>query len=223
MEKLRSTLKVALFVVATAWLLHTTAKNFAVDPNFKKFLLEKNAAVLDWTWFVALRVHIILALVALLAGPFGFLERLRKRNIELHRLVGRIYVVSILLNFVPSIYLALFATGGVASVLGFLLLNAIWVGTTYQAYRAIRRKKVWQHRAWMIRSYAVTLANLQLYILKTMLNKAAGLNAESAYTIAVWSCWLIGLLVAEIVIRKLSRRRSPVQPTKIDLQPIKEV
>lgn len=216
-ETIKLILKCFLFVVAAMWVLHTFSKNFIVDPNFKKFLLEKNESLFDWTWFVALRTHIVLALVALLVGPFGFVERLRKRNIRLHRHLGRIYVVSILLNFFPSIYLSFFATGGTASVLGFFLLNLIWIGTTYQAYRSIRSRRVAQHRAWMIRSFAVTLANLQLYVLKTILNKAAGLNYELAYTISVWFCWIFGLLIAEFLIRRFSVptvNQKSLQPNK---------
>lgn len=205
-ENIRSLLKFLLFFIAAAWVLHTFSKNFVVDSQFVKFLAEKTAPVNGAAWFWMLRIHIVLALIALLTGPFGFVERLRKRNIRLHRYFGRIYVVSVLLNFVPSVYLAFFATGGAWSVVGFLFLNLIWAGTTFQAYRLIRRRQVQAHRRWMIRSYAVTLANLQLYVLKTVLAKVGGFDYESAYTIAVWSCWAFGLLVAELIIRKLSRR-----------------
>lgn len=203
-NRIKPVIKFLLFFIAAAWILHTFSKNFVVDPDFKKFLLEKSEFAATSAWLLALRVHIVLAIVALLAGPFGFVESLRRRNIKIHRYAGRIYVVSILLNFVPSVYLACFATGGAVSAVGFFALNLIWVGVTYKAYRSIRNKQVAQHRRWMIRSYAVTLANLQLYVLKTVLSKAAGLNYELAYTIAVWCCWIFGLLVAEIIIRNFS-------------------
>lgn len=204
-EKLRLILKCLLFVVAASWILHTFAKNFLVDAQFKKFLAEKtfeiNASA--W-WFWILRVHIALAIIALLAAPFGFVTSLRRRNIKLHRLSGRIYVGSIFLNFVPSIYLSFFATGGVWSAIGFLLLNSIWAGATWRAYQTARRREIAAHQRWMIRSVAITLANLQLYVLKTALGKVAGFDFETAYTIAVWTCWIGGLLVAEIVIRRFA-------------------
>lgn len=214
-EKTRTILKFLLLLIAAAWILHTFSKNFVVDPNFKKFLAEKTDFTSDAAWFWVLRIHIVLALIALLMGPIGFFERLRRRSIRAHRYVGRIYVISILLNFFPSVYLAFFATGGAPSVIGFLFLDLFWAGATYLAYRAIRNKQVNRHRQWMIRSVALTMANLQLYVLKTVLSRAAGLDYEIAYTIAVWTCWLGGLLIAEIIIRKYfpSAVRQPIAET----------
>lgn len=200
-KNISSGVKFLLFFIAFAWILHTFTKNFVIDPQFKKFLTEKSLPVSGEVWFFALRAHIILAIIALLVGPLGFIERVRQRNLKWHRYAGRIYVISILLNFLPCVYLACFATGGAASAVGFFVLNLIWVGTTYKAYRAARNRHIKAHRRWMIRSFAVTLANLQLYVLKTVFNRVAGLDYETAYTIAVWLCWLFGLFVAEIIIQ----------------------
>lgn len=207
-KRIKQIIKVFLYFIAVLWILHTFSKNFIVDPDFKKFLAEKNVSIKDSIWFIALRTHIILALIALFAGLIGFIERFRQRNLKVHRYTGRIYVLSILLNFIPSIYLACFATGGVASGIGFFALNLIWVSTTYKAYLAARKRQIQNHRRWMIRSFTVTLANLQLYVLKTILSKTLGINFELAYTIAVWSCWIFGLLIAEIIIRKFSKNVS---------------
>ena len=197
----KTVLEIFLFLVAASWVMHTVLRNFVVDPNFEKLLLGKSGFVPTHTWLFVLRLHIVLAVVALLAGALNLVGRLRRRHINIHRYLGRTYVLSILLNYFPSIYLSCFATGGVAGALGFFALNFVWIGTTYKAYRSARNREIAEHRRWMIRSYAVTLANLQLYVWKTVLSKIAGLDYESAYIAAVWSCWIGGLLVAEMLIR----------------------
>ncbi|MBE5107578.1 DUF2306 domain-containing protein [Bacillus thuringiensis] len=56
------------------------------------------------------------------------------------------------------------------------------------AYQTIRKKKIQEHRKWIIRSYTLTLANTQLYVLKTIFNNGLGINVEIAYPLSVWLC-----------------------------------
>ncbi|MFD1141161.1 DUF2306 domain-containing protein [Larkinella insperata] len=39
--------------------------------------------------------HIVFASIALVTGPFQFSDRLRKRNVPLHRTLGKVYVLAI--------------------------------------------------------------------------------------------------------------------------------
>ena len=192
----------ALFFISFAWLLHTFSKNFIVDPMFSKFLSDKTIPINQDIWFIFLRIHIVLALVSLLTGPFGFVYKIREKKINLHRITGKVYIASIVLNFVPSLYLAFYATGGLISTLGFIFLDISWVLTTWMAYKTIRKKKVQEHRKWMIRSYTLTLANIQLYVLKTIFNNGLDINFEIAYPLSIWLSLLLSLLIAELYLRR---------------------
>ncbi|MFF2179104.1 DUF2306 domain-containing protein [Lysinibacillus sp. NPDC058147] len=192
----------ALFFISFAWTLHTFSKNFIVDPIFSNFLSHKTFSINQDIWFIVLRLHIVLALVSLFIGPFGFVYKIRKKKINFHRISGKIYIASIVLNFVPSLYLAFYATGGLISTLGFILLDISWLIATWMAYMTIRKKIVQEHRKWMIRSYTLTLANTELYVLKTIFNSGLGINVEIAYQISIWLCLLLSLLMAELFIRR---------------------
>lgn len=198
---------VFIFLVAVAWTGHTFSKNFIVDPEFTRFLEHKGSLDLakDEIWTFFLRTHIVLSLLALLSGPVAFLKSSRRKKALLHKLSGRIYVLSILLNILPALYVSFFATGGWISVLGFICLNAVWSGTTFLAYKKIRERRVLEHRKWMIRSYAITLANTSIYILTLIFTSGFGMDYILSYQISVWLGWVMNLILAEGIVRRLKR------------------
>ena len=51
-----------------------------------------------------------------------------------------------------------FSSVGLLGFFGFGSLAVLWVAFTLTAYRAIRRRDVASHRAWMMRSFALTYA-----------------------------------------------------------------
>lgn len=198
-----------LFFIAIAWFGHTFSKNFIVDPAFTSFLEKKGTLDLiqNTLWTVLLRIHIILALAALLAGPLAFLKSTRKRTKAFHRMIGKIYVLAVFLNFIPGLYVAFYATGGWISTVGFIILDTVWLITTYKAFSLAKNRKISEHKRWMIRSYAVTLANTSIYILTMIFTNGAGLEYEPGYRIAVWGSWVLNLMIAELLIRLLLKKR----------------
>ncbi|MGB8956211.1 MAG: DUF2306 domain-containing protein [Tumebacillaceae bacterium] len=197
-----------LFMVSFGWVMHNLSKNFGYDANFSKFLAHKTGEWNPTLWPVFVRIHIVLAVITLIAGPLGFVKKFRVRRAALHRTVGKIYIGAVTLNVLVALYLAFFATGGWLGTIGFLLLNAVWLYTTMMAYRMIRRKEVEEHRKWMVRSYSVTLANVTLNIMLNIMNNGVGLEYVTAYLIALWSCWLINMGVAEVLMKTLKMRRA---------------
>lgn len=193
---------ILLSVVALMWIMHTVTKNFVSDPEFIKLLATRDSFTADRAlWLFMLRAHIVLAIVSLITGPVGMLRNIRTRSIAWHRWNGRIYVVSILLNFIPGLYVSWFAAGGL-TVAGFLLLNLLWLGTTWLGYLHIRRKQIAEHSKWITRSFFLTYANLAIHLLLPLGQHAIGLTYASAYAFAVWGSMLLNLGLAEIFICK---------------------
>ncbi len=191
------------FIIAIMWVLHTLSKNFMVDPTFEKFISRKDQILTDQSlWVLMIRIHILLAIISLLTGPLGVMKRIRIKSIKFHRWNGRLYVLSIILNFIPGIYVSFFATGGWPSTIGFLTLNTLWLGTTILGYRYIKRKLVILHSQWMIRSFFLSFANMTIYIIVAITHNAMNFSYGNSYTLAVWLCWPLNLLIAEIIIRK---------------------
>src|SRR5271154_5811297 len=85
---------------------------FIIDRRFG-LLQSKTAELLsDITWNMAFYTHIILGGIALLIGWTQFSNKIRTKNIHVHRNIGKVYVVAVLLSSLAGIYIGFFATGG---------------------------------------------------------------------------------------------------------------
>ncbi|MCI4665591.1 MAG: DUF2306 domain-containing protein [Neomegalonema sp.] len=149
-------------------------------------------------YFIA---HIVASPIALAAGAIQFWPKLRARRPALHRWVGRLYGIAILVGGVSGLGLALSAKGGDIAGAGFALLSVVWVLTTARAVQLAMQKRVAQHRAWMIRSFALTFAAVTLR-LQLPFFFIAGVDYAEASQWLAWSAWVPNLLVAEWMIRR---------------------
>lgn len=153
-------------------------------------------------WSAAFYTHIIFGGLALITGWSQFNNKLRLRNLELHRKLGSIYCVAVLFSGLASLYLAFFATGGLGPSLGFGFLGLIWLSSTFMAYSSIREKKIIRHQKWMIISYAACFAAVTLRIWLPLLTAAFG-EFLPAYRLVAWLCWVPNILIALLIIRRM--------------------
>jgi uncharacterized membrane protein len=144
--------------------------------------------------------HVFLAALALLIGPTQFSKRLRAKQISLHRWLGRIYLLSVLLGGMVGLFISVDAFGGASTKLGFASLAIAWLYTGYRAYAAIRSGDVQSHRRWMIRNFSLTFAGvtLRIFIFVAM---ALGFSFEVAYPVMIW-LWALNLTVAELLFNR---------------------
>ncbi len=162
----------------------------------------------------ALYTHIGAGAVALVLGPLQFIARLRERAPKVHRVIGRVYLVAVLIAASAGLVIAPFNEAGLVGLFGFGTLAVLWIVTAVRAYRAIRRGDRRSHQAWMIRNYALTFAapTLRLWLgVLIMVQVAAGATDAqaafaNAYSAVPFLCWLPNLIVAEWLI---SRRGLP--------------
>jgi uncharacterized membrane protein len=149
---------------------------------------------------IGIYTHVFASAVALALGPFQFSTKLRTRLLRLHRWLGRLYLVGVLVGGIAGLFMAFHAFGGRVAHLGFALLAIAWLYTGLRAYVAIRARDIPLHRRWMVRNFALTLAavTLRLYLPASL---AAG-AFEVAYPVIAWVCWVPNLLVAELMLRR---------------------
>jgi uncharacterized membrane protein len=96
--------------------------------------------------------HTLAGIFALLIGPINFSSRIRQRHLKLHRVLGRIYVISVFIGAFSGVALA----SGRPGFPGTCGQAAAWVVCTTAAFLTARNRQIPQHRQWMARSYAVT-------------------------------------------------------------------
>lgn len=144
--------------------------------------------------------HIILGGIALLIGWLQFNKKLRLKNIQLHRKIGKVYIISCLLSGVAGFYIALHATGGISPKLGFLSMTIIWFFTTLFGFTEVKKGNIINHQKLMIYSYAACFSAVTLRIWLPILTNAFG-GFLPAYRIVAWLSWVPNIIVAYFIIK----------------------
>lgn len=157
-------------------------------------LLENQA----WQFFFYL--HIIAGGLALLIGWSQFSTGIRRRWISFHRLIGRVYLVAVLLSGFSGLFIARYATGVLVASLGFSSLAICWLGLTGMGYHAVRQRRIASHHGWMIRSYCITCAAVTLRFWIPLFSLLE-IEFAVAYPIISWLSWVPNLLVDEWLVR----------------------
>lgn len=199
--------KIRYFFIISAILIsgYSIVQYFMMDARQAGFVQLKPSA-LNSLWYSMLYIHIIFGILALVIGPFTLFAKFREKNINLHKIFGRIYMIGIFFAGISGLYLAYYATGGWVAQLGFGALSTLWLFSALQALIKIRSKKIQEHQSWMIRNYSLTFASVTLRFWLLLFTLLFGFeHFELGYSIIAWICWLPNLIVAQMVIERNNR------------------
>jgi uncharacterized membrane protein len=105
--------------------------------------------------------HTLAGIFALLIGPVNFSSRIRQHHLQLHRVLGRIYVISVFIGAATGVTLA----AGRPGLPGTSIQAAAWIICTTAALITARNRQIVEHRQWMVRSYAVTFTFVSTRVL----------------------------------------------------------
>lgn len=125
------------------------------------FLLLTPAALgkyFEWRW--VLIAHITAGGGSLVLGFVQFWKKLRTYSWKLHRVIGFLYLLAVLLSSLCAVILAFTTAKAVNWAYAFSLQVwvTVWISATVVAYYAAIQRKFRLHEEWMVRSYLVTLA-----------------------------------------------------------------
>lgn len=190
-------------------LLIAVASRFIIQDALPYFAGTQEA--LGWWWEDkwSLLGHIVGGLLALVLGPFQFWKGFREKYLRVHRLLGKGYVIAIVLGALSATYLAW--TSGLresfAWAFALQVLAAVWIGSTAMAYFSIRRRDISRHRTWMIRSYVITFAFVIFRALSEMTFLREAIPFLDSGSHRLWVSWTLPLLITELVLRWLRAKR----------------
>ncbi|MFD2468378.1 DUF2306 domain-containing protein [Amycolatopsis silviterrae] len=187
----------AVAVSAVGVALFSAVTYLTGDPTLSRIPLNP-AIALHYLTIVA---HALPASLVLLIGPFQFAAKLRTRRPKLHRVLGRIYVVSMIFAAAAALAAATFSVDGISAQIAFYLLAVAWLYTLYRGYTFIRQGQIQLHRIWMIRNYALSFAAV---VLRGFLGIGAAaksivptLSFADIYSTSAWGSIMVCVVVAE--------------------------
>jgi uncharacterized membrane protein len=168
------------------------------------FITSEVLLVTDYSMYHAYRLqviadrhllipHTLSGIFALVIGPINFSSRIRQRHLQLHRVLGRIYVISVFVGAFTGIALA----GGRPGLPGTSMQAAAWMVCTTAAFITARNRQIVQHRQWMARSYAVTFTFVSSRVLN-LWPRYWGHLGDSFAAVGVIAFTLASLLIVEV-------------------------
>jgi hypothetical protein len=205
----------ALMIVFAVLIGLYPAVYFFIDRKFGLLSSKSDALLTNIFWNMGFYVHIVAGGIALLVGWIQFNTKFRNLRISLHRKIGKVYIVSVLLSSTAGIGIAFFATGGILSSLGFICLGLVWFCTTLKSYISIRKKQIEQHQKMMIYSYAACFAAVTLRIWLPLLTIGIG-NFTTAYTLTAWLCWVPNIAAAYLISKRFGIKGQTLSKKKIN-------
>ncbi|WP_299224063.1 DUF2306 domain-containing protein [uncultured Psychroserpens sp.] len=176
-----------------------------IDANFGLLSSKPEALLNNSLWNFTFYTHIYFGGLALGIGWIQFNHEFRYKNLRLHKIIGKVYTVAVLLSGFSSLYIACFATGGIIAIFGFTCLGIIWLVSTIAGYLSIKKGNIVKHQEFMIFSYAACFAAVTLRIWLPSLTVLFQ-DFIIAYKIVAWLCWVPNIVVAAIIVRRLQSK-----------------
>ncbi|MBB5039473.1 DUF2306 domain-containing protein [Prosthecobacter dejongeii] len=206
-----ATIFTILRFAALAWftwlMLRITLEYFPIRDD-AAFLQIKQQYLGIQLWRTAFWIHVFTSMLALLAGFTQFFPTVLRRMPQIHRWMGRAYMINVCFITGPaSLVMAFYANGGWSSRLAFILLAVSWMFTSALGWRTALQRDWTRHREWMLRSYALTLSAITLRVWKYSLVFLFEPRPMDLYRMVAWLGFVPNLLLVEWLIYRESTAR----------------
>ena len=141
-------------------------------------------------------------MIALVTGPFQFSTTLRRNNLPLHKKLGKIYIIAILLAMPFAIMLNIYyLIPGAKLTFAFenIMQALVWAITAAMAWLAASRRQITIHKMWAARSYGVTLVFVlsRIYNPLQLFMKNPDINDFSHF---LWFLLVFALIVPDMLV-----------------------
>jgi hypothetical protein len=186
-----------------AWATVLSIAAYFVLMRVPRYFVWSEATYTAYYWWRAsfLFPHILGGLIALVIGPFHFWARIRNGYPKVHRIGGRMYLISVLVGAVFGLAMAVTSSRGLAVGSGLFGLAVAWLLTSGMAFISIRKRNFVQHKQWMVRSYVVTFGFVTFRVINNLLIYYGIGPATDRLGLVSWACWAVPLLLTELVIQ----------------------
>lgn len=193
-----------LTVVVILRVLFTIVANYPdyFPPRFDSLFLEGREATFTGLYRVAFYIHIFSSPFVLLNGLLLLNSYMQSHYRALHRVMGRVQVMVLLLFVLPSsLMMSQHAYAGWLAGLSFIVLSLATATCAIIGVVHVRRGCLALHQRWMIRTYLLICSAIVLRIMSGAMGLFNVPNPEMAYVIAAWSSWVFPLAVYEMLER----------------------
>ena len=197
----------SIIAVASAYVLY----------HNERFLVEAENPV--WQHYAPFKwwllPHAVFGAIVLLVAPFQFSDRIRQRFTRAHRIMGRLYVVGVIVLAPLGAYIQYYQerSGAPRSFTVLAIVDALMlIGATAFAGLFAYKRKIALHRQWVTRSYAIALVFIAgRFVLGVTGWEALGVEIAQAI---IWACLALSVPLADVAIHWKEIRSTVKVPVK---------
>ena len=174
-----------LCVLLVLWVDERFWFHAATDPHLQRIAPYKTLLIL----------HGLGGATALTAGTFQMSSRIRSSKPALHRLLGKIYLGAVCFSAPIALYIGTGPLEPVTIHVEQIFQAGCWAGCALIAWACIRSNQMALHKAWMMRSYGLTL----IFIMARVPD--AFMNTEDPQFLSdmLWSLVIVALIAPELI------------------------
>lgn len=168
--------------------------------QIRPFVPEETAPLPDHEgfpqYYSVLVVHMIGGTLAMLTVILQVWPLIRKRYPAIHRISGRVYVVSALVAGIAGLVIVRFAP--IVGQIGVTCSTLVWMATTTAGF-VMARKRRWElHRRFMLYSFAVVMNNVWgVLMVQTVLALEISIDFTYLLEAARWVGWVGNLMLVQ--------------------------
>jgi hypothetical protein len=150
-----------------------------------------------------IRAHAGLGVLFVILAAFQYWRGFRNRHLKLHRILG--YVGMGCLTLLPTTGVAcaiLYPFAGTPGVIPNLVWMTAILACVTASWRAVRRREIHQHEAWVTRASAMTVGITLSRLYQPLLVQVLHMEPHLALAVVFWLGQGEGLIAAEFWLRR---------------------
>lgn len=184
-------LKYAFFALMALCLLTVVwvDERFWLNPAHPHW---KHVAAVRWL----LAVHGLAGSTALLTGAVQMSSRIRRDRAALHRTLGKIYIAAVCISAPIAIYLGTSSLEPATIRFEQIFQGGFWLLSALVAWACIRNGQMPLHKAWMMRSYGLTL----VFITSRVPDAFVSHYSDQFLSDMLWGLVAIALIAPETIL-----------------------
>jgi uncharacterized membrane protein len=175
-----------LCVLLVLWVDERFWFNPATDPHLHRISAYKGLLIL----------HGLGGVTALAAGGLQMSSRIRRTRIALHRTLGKVYLGAVCFSAPIALYVGTGPLEPASIHVEQMFQAGFWAVSALIAWACIRSGQMALHKAWMMRSYGLTL----IFILSRVPDAFIKSYSDQFLSDMLWSLVVVALIAPELIL-----------------------
>ncbi|HAS43105.1 MAG TPA: hypothetical protein DCS93_21675 [Microscillaceae bacterium] len=162
-------------------------------------------------------MHVVPGLLFMVLGPIQFMPKVRRKFPRIHRLSGYVFALSCVPIGISAIVITnWFPTGGIGEQISMTLFALAFLYYAYRGVYHIRQRQVIQHRACMLRVFAIGLAVAVFRVVMAVTYLGFGIGGLQYLDFKLTASFVVTWLVAEWWIKrtKITQKSKQMKPLR---------